>query len=84
MPERGAFGWRLEACGLMASDEAEDFDLGDRLSTKGLVNAAQHNGKIDVVIALADPATGRVGVRLNDGFEFRIKLCNLELPTNWT
>lgn len=63
----------------MASDEAEDFDLGDRLSTKGLVNAAQHNGKIDVVIALADPATGRV-----DGFEFRIKLCNLELPTNWT
>jgi hypothetical protein len=50
----------------MASDEAADFDLGDRLSTKGLVNAAQHNGKIAVVMALADPATGRVGLRLND------------------
>ena len=36
----------------MASDEAADFDLGDRVRTKGLVNAAQHNGKMAVVIAL--------------------------------
>ena len=63
----------------MASDEAADFYLGDKVEVVRLVNAAQHNGKIAVVIALADPATGRVGVRLHDGFEFRIKPCNCEL-----
>lgn len=50
------------------------------MRAKGLVQSAQHDGKT-AVIALADPATGRFGVRLHDGVEVRIKPCNLELMT---
>ena len=65
----------------MATDETEEIELGCRVRAKGLVQSAQHNGKTAVIIALADPATGRFGVRLHDGVEVRIKLCNLELLT---
>ena len=65
----------------MATDETEEIELGCRVRAKGPVQRAQHNGKTAVIIALADPATGRFGVRLHDGVEVRIKLCNLELLT---
>ena len=42
------------------------------------MQSAQHNSKAAVVIALADPETGRFGVRLQDGVEVRMKPCNLE------
>jgi hypothetical protein len=51
----------------MATDETEEIELGCRVRAKGLVQSAQHNGKTAVIIALADPATGRFGVRLHDG-----------------
>ena len=62
----------------MAIHEKPDFDLWCRVRAKGLVQSAQHNGKTAVVIALADPETGRFGVRLQDGVEVRMKPCNLE------
>jgi hypothetical protein len=64
----------------MATDETE-FELGCRVRAKGLVQCAQHNGKTAVIIALADPASGRFGVRLQDGVEVRMKPCNFELLT---
>ena len=45
----------------MATDETEEIELGCRVRAKGLVQSAQHNGKTAVIIALADPATGRFG-----------------------
>ena len=51
------------------------------MRAKGLVQSAELNGKTAVVIALADPATGRFGVRLQDGVGVRMKPCNLELLT---
>jgi hypothetical protein len=66
---------------LPAADEMEEFYLGCRVRAKGLVQSAHHNGKTAVVIELADPETGRFGVRLQDGIKVRIKLCNLELLT---
>ena len=65
----------------MATDETEEIELGCRVRAKDLVQSAQHNGKTAVIIALADPETGRFGVRLQDGVEVRIKPCNLELLT---
>jgi hypothetical protein len=62
----------------MATHEKPGFDLWCRVRAKGLVQSAQHNGKTAVVIALADPDTGRFGVRLQDGVEVRMKPCNLE------
>ncbi len=39
----------------MATDETPHFGSGVTVRTKGLVNFAQHNGMMAVVIALADP-----------------------------
>ncbi len=52
------------------------------MRAKGLVQYAQHNGKIAVVIALAHTETGRFSVRfIQDGVEVRPKLCNMEMLT---
>jgi hypothetical protein len=65
----------------MATDEAT-FLLGRGVRAKGLVQSAQHNGKIAVVIALAHRETGRFGVRfIQDGVEVRMKPCNMEIIT---
>jgi len=69
------------APGLMATDETTCL-LGSGVRANGLVHSAQHNGKIAVVIALADPETGRFGVCfIQDGIEVRMKPCNMELIT---
>jgi len=63
----------------MAAPECAQFDLGCRVRVMGLVQAAQHNGKMGVVIAPLDLQTGRIGVKLEEGCEIRIKPCNMQL-----
>ncbi len=64
----------------MATDAADVY-LGCRVRAKGLVQSAQHNEKTGVVVAVADPKTGRFGIRLQDGVEVRMRPSNMELLT---
>ena len=58
---------------------------GDEVKIKNLVNAAQHNGKVGIIIKTNAP-DGRVGVKLgadDGGKTLAVKIENLELlPRN--
>jgi hypothetical protein len=64
---------------IMASDASENITFGSRVNIQGLLQHAKYNGKLAVVIALADPQTGRYGVRFENGDEVRIKPENMDL-----
>ncbi len=60
-------------------EEPSHFGLGSRVRVVGLGQASHHNGKLGAVIAPLDAQTGRLGVKLEDGTEVRIKSCNVQL-----
>ena len=60
-------------------EEPSPFGLGCRVRVVGLAQASHHNGKLGAVIAPLDAQTGRLGVKLQDGAEIRIKSCNVHL-----
>ena len=53
--------------------------VGTRVKVKGLVKAAQHNGKIGKVVKSVAAADGRVGIQLSDGKQLAIKKENIEI-----
>ena len=52
--------------------------VGTRVKVKGLVKAAQHNGKIGKVVK-SNATDGRVGIQLSDGKQLAIKKENVEI-----
>jgi hypothetical protein len=62
-----------------AAPETSRFDVGCRVCVMSLEQAAQHNGKMGVVIALQ---TGRISLKLEDGSEVQIKPFNMKLATS--
>ena len=57
-------------------------DPGTKVRVKGLVKAAQHNGKMGVVTKATAPGEGRVGVKLAEGTILAVKIGNLEVVVN--
>ena len=57
-------------------------DPGTKVRVKGLVKAAQHNGKMGVVTKATAPGEGRVGVKLAGGTILAVKIGNLEVVVN--
>lgn len=64
---------------MATGEEPSHFGLGSRVRVVGLGQASHHNGKLGAVIAPLDAQTGRLGVKLEDGTEVRIKSCNVQL-----
>ncbi len=64
---------------MAAREEPSHFGLGSRVRVVGLGHASHHNGKLGAVIAPLDAQTGRLGVKLEDGTQVRIKSCNVQL-----